>query len=865
MAKIKEILCLHHSHLDIGYTHPQPLLLELQKDYIDEAIKLCLQSENEPEDAKFRWTCEATYPVMQWLETATEEQVADFRRLVNNGQLSIAALPMHTTPLVSADQLARMLHPVRELREKYGISVKSAINHDVNGQPWPLSQILLDAGIEFYITGINVHFGGIPLPRPSAFNWKTPDNRELLTFLGEHYSLFSQFFFTNQDDTKLMAQGIQEYLDWLERNDYPYDFVYLTATNPPQYDNNCPDPNLLSLISRYNAEGHGHKVIFATPEMLLDRVKQIPQEQIPVHSGDWTDYWNFGAGSSAKETKISRQTKQSLKKAEFLEAIQGAPNLQYKKVKKEAFEQSLLYDEHTWGSWASVYIPDLPVSQAEQLHKKEMAYKAADLSTYVFSKQLEAAAGNPKQSGKPDGVMLVNTSSETQHVEVKVPEHYFGNHRHIAALRIMDFLPYAQEDQNFRSYGTVEIAPFSWKKIPMGQLEARLNTSSDSISVTEGTIETPFYRMTYSPVTGRIVELFDKSRSWQMLDEKSPWTFFEFVQETVDGRHNKEHRDTFFPRDVDKGNHSISVWNHEWKSKRVGANRLKAYSVEQTMDSVTYVVQLEAPGVSRLEQRITFSAIHPRISLTASMNKSDIRTPESIYFAFPLRMDKDWRAHYDTAGLPVELDREQLGTACRDWVTVDQTVSIYDKQKGITLACPDAPLVQVGDFHFGKENEQIKRQENPLLLAWAMNNYWDTNFWASQPGDVLFRYELSPFEQFDPVEAYRAGIAAADPIAINAAVMCEREEEGQWFGQSSGTVVLQYMKPAIDGNGFILTLRNVGSDPSEYTFTVIDKEVEDAYLVNPLEEVVHSIPCSGNEVSIVLQTGELSYLRVNLK
>ncbi|WP_163875624.1 hypothetical protein [Paenibacillus favisporus] len=865
MAKIKEILCLHHSHLDIGYTHPQPLLLELQKDYIDEAIRLCLQSEHEPEDSKFRWTCEATYPVMQWLETAASEQISDFRRLLHNGQISIAALPMHTTPLVHTDQLARMLQPVRELRERFGVSIKTAINHDVNGQPWPLSQVLLDAGIEFYITGINVHFGGIPLPRPAMFNWTTPDNRQLLTFLGEHYSLFSQFFHTSQDDTQLMAQGIRDYIDRLEGEGYPYDFVYLTATNPPLYDNNCPDPNLLSLIRRYNAEGNDQKVIFATPEMLLERVRRIPKEQIETHSGDWTDYWNFGAGSSAKETKIVRQTKQNLKKADFLEAIQGTPNLQYTKAKTEAWEQALLYDEHTWGSWGSVNLPDHPLSISMQLHKRVTAYKSADLSAYVYAKQMEAIAANPLQSHEPGGVMLVNTSSETQQAEVKVPEYYLGSGRHLAASRVMDFLPYTQEVQSYKSYGTVEMAPFSWKKIPFAQLEARLAASSNRISVTEGVIETPFYRMTYNPVSGRIVQLFDKIHEWPMLDEKSPWTLFEFVQETIDGLHNQEHRSTLFPRDVDKGNRSISVWNHEWKAKRAGADRLQAYSVEQTSDSVTYVLQVEAPGVSRLEQRITFSAIHPRICLSASMNKSDIRTPESIYFAFPLQMDQGWRAHYDTAGLLVELDREQLGTACRDWVTVDQTVSIYDQQKGITLACPDAPLVQIGDFHFGKESKQIDRQENPLLLAWAMNNYWDTNFWASQPGEIVLHYELSPFGQFDPVEAYRAGIAAADPIAMNAAVMCDREEEGQWFSQSSGTVVLLYVKPAVDGNGFILTLRNARTEPCEYTFSVMDREVEAACLVNPLEEVVRQIPSSSKDVQMIMQPGELAYLKVILK
>jgi len=89
---------------------------------------------------------------------------------------------------------------------------------------------------------------------------------------------------------------------------------------------------------------------------------------------------------------------------------------------------------------------------------------------------------------------------------------------------------------------------------------------------------------------------------------------------------------------------------------------------------------------------------------------------------------------------------------------------LYTEGWGATLFCPDAPMVMAGDFHFGPPLDAVPRTENPLLLAWPLNNYWNTNFPRSQPGPIRLRYGLLTHGTFDAGEASRQAISFAQPI-----------------------------------------------------------------------------------------------------
>lgn len=860
MSKIKEILCLHHSHLDVGYTHPQNMLLELQCDYIEQAIDLCLNTADWPEESRFRWTVEATYPLMKWLSHAQPERIEQFRQLVKKGLISVCAMPMHTTPGCTVQQLTQTFQHLDHIRALTGSKITTAINHDVNGQPWTMAPLLLDSNIHFYITGINIHFGGIPFPRPYAFHWDTPDGRSLPSFVGEHYSLFSQFLFTDLNDTQKMHQGVQEYVSRIEAGGWQEDFVYLTATNPPLLDNNCPDANLADLIRRYNAEGHEQIIRFVTPEMLYERVCRIGLDKLPHHAGDWTDYWNFGSASTARELKFNRHAKNSLAKADFLAAMNPqACSARHRAISEEAYENTVLFDEHTWGASESITQPDQDETYAQLNHKKEFAYTAADLSSYLLGMQLEQAAGNPLQSDAQEGLYIVNPTAFSVQQEITIPSHMLHPGRTLAAVRVKEQLPYLRNETDTVSLGSIPMAPFSAKKIPFSALP-RETADSDAFHISSDELETPFYRISLHPSTGRILQIYDKEAKRGLLNPHSEWGFFDLAEERIDQRYGAPSRATLFPRDIEKGNRSITQWNHNWKAIHEGVQQFVDYQVLEQSDRVTLCYRFRSRSLSSLEQRITFFAHHSRISLDASFTKEPSKEPESLYFTFPLALKEGWECCYDTANTFVLLDKEQLGHVCRDYITVDKTVSMYDGSFGYTLACPDAPMVMAGGFHFGREKKEIERTANPLLLAWPLNNYWDTNFAPSQEGKLSFHYELSTFTTFHPMDAYKAGLLAASACAVGAAVYCPAQSEQTFLQYDGKECAPIFLRPSFGKEGVLSAIQNFKREENSCTLSFPGKTLTFAAVTDIQGNPRQELDIQNDRVSVPLSPNGITYV-----
>ncbi|MFD0633724.1 glycoside hydrolase [Catenulispora yoronensis] len=612
-------------------------------------------------------------------------------------------------------------------------------------------------------------------PRPGLFDWETPSGRRLRVFNGSHYTMFDQLLNSWDDSVDRMAAGWDAFHERLRGTGYRLPFVYLTSTcSPVMWDNAPPNPFLPDLVRRWNEQERGPRIRYATFDDLRERIARVPEADIPVLRGDWTDFWSLGAGSTPVATAANQQAKPLLAAAEALRADPA--------LVAEAAEHVDLFDEHTWSHWNTD--PANPQAQAIEAMKQAEAHQGHELAAFAVMDGLERLAGNPVADKGLAGVLVCNPTDLPRTVALDLPAEWFAEptpateRTYRASRMAYENRPWRvpEPEQERRSFGAVELAPRSWQVIALEELppaafpqrpthrvtrqrhsarELNFATAVDRRAAT-GVIESPFHVLTYDPDSGRISSLIDRVGGREILSPRPGLDLLSFVRERPDPLADPTRR-AFYRRDLDRELLDESCWE-PWTPLREPADRVLSCTVEERPGQIVLHRRFAAPGTRGLHQRLVFDALDPVLRVTVDIDLAGDTAPAGVYLALPLAMDAGWQAAFDTAGTMVALDTDQLPDASRGWVTAQSAAVMGDDRGAVALLTPDAPLVQFGDFHFGPPPQAIDRGADPLLLSWIANNYWDTNFPQVQNGPVRLRYGLLTLGRMDLDEV--AGRAA---------------------------------------------------------------------------------------------------------
>jgi alpha-mannosidase len=761
---IDELLVLHHSHLDVGYTHAQPIVLKLQVEFISEVVDW-LESTSGP-----KWTCEATEPVVRWLRDAAERDVQRFRALVDAGRIGLTALRWHVDAGVDRAGLERLIAGKAELERTLGTAIRVACQHDVNGVPWPLVDVLLDAGVELFAMAINPHLGRAVSPRPGVFDWEGPSGRTIRVFNGYPYTMFDQLLFSWDDSVDRMADGWRILDRRLRDEGYGLPFLFLTSTcSPVLWDNGPPNPFLPSLLERWNDGALGPPARYVTYDDLRERVLELGG--VPVQRGDWTDYWSFGSGSMPTATSLSRRGKRLVAAASGLCSPSAAAG--------EANERLDLFDEHTFGYWDTAR--GHPQTQTIELLKASLGHEGYELASYELMQALDSLAGNPPADRDVSAVLLCNPTDDELAITPRLTSRWIAPPEAMRPTYRASRFAYDGRawEPGFPGpdghvFAPITVPGRSWVVEPIENLvpfAPRLlrheieDGASDSrrdgfVSVAAdhrprvGSIETSSFVLRYDPDTGRVLSLLDRRRQRELISPRPGIDLFGFVRERSDEL-SEERRYAYYVRDLEREQRDLSCWR-SWDPVREFATRVTECTVTHRGDRVLLERFLEAPGVKFVAQRIILEDESPVLAVECEFELEPHEGPQAVYLAVPLALRAGWDAWFDTAGAVVAVDADQLSKACRNWATVESFAAIAGADGGVALLAPDAPLVQLGDFHFGPPLDRLPRPANPLLLAWAYNNYWDTNFPRVDSSRIRLRYGLLPLDPQPDLAAVRA-------------------------------------------------------------------------------------------------------------
>jgi hypothetical protein len=229
----------------------------------------------------------------------------------------------------------------------------------------------------------------------------------------------------------------------------------------------------------------------------------------------------------------------------------------------------------------------------------------------------------------------------------------------------------------------------------------------------------------------------------------------------------------------------------------------------------TVLVKSQAEGCNSLTSEITIYDGLENIDFKNVIDKIAILDKEGIHFGFAFDIDNP-RVVADIPWGIMEVEKDQLYSANRNWITLQRWLDISNKERGITWCPLDAPVFQVGNITaniLGAATESEKwirkLEPNGTIYSWALNNHWHTNFQLSQEGELTFRYRVQPhLNGYDYVAANRFGMEQYQPLA--AAQVDETFEASQLLAiDGSPAINSTVFKTSEDGKSAILRLRSL--------------------------------------------------------
>ena len=725
-----EVYFVQHTHTDIGYTRPQTEILAEHLRYIDFALDYCDQTDRLPEDARFRWTCETSWAVREYLKCRPASQIARLKRRVEEGRIELTAMLLNWAEVADENALLNSLEAVRSFQEA-GWPVQTAMQDDVNGMAWCLADYFPNLGIKYVTSGINATRALLPFAVPTAFWWESPSGKRVLAFRADHYMTGNMIGLGA--GLEGLEAGLPRYLEKLAANGYAMNQVSLQYSG--YYTDNAPPSTVAAeLIRQWNDTYLYPRLRSATVSEFLAAVEREHGAGLPVLRVAWPDWWTDGYGCALRETAAGRATQGGMLANQGLlamAALQGAQLPEALREQTAAVMDNLhFYNEHTFGAAESISDPLAENTQVQWSEKSSYAWQAVMHSRLLR----EAALGQLQAFLTPAEVPTIavyNTLNWPRSGLLTL----FVDHQILprdGTFRLTDAAGQEITFQRLDSRAEGSTWALWVEDIPaLGSKVYRIETGMapafppGTSTFRAGKIENRFYRAEVDPEKGALRSLYDRELGLELLDPQREWELGQFIDERLQDRRSLEA--------LRMGPHTRTT--------------LQNVVVEPGEDGAIWqslVIRGSCPGFAGMTPvrcEVRFYKTVKRIELLFKVRKEAVTDPEAVYVAFPFALPEGGLV-FEAQGGVVRPGENQLAGTATDWNTVQNFAAVRSPQGQIVLVCDQLPLVQFGGIQTGRyQSGAVPGSQQ--IFSWVLNNYWTTNFRASQEGEMRWSYQLT--------------------------------------------------------------------------------------------------------------------------